>query len=31
MGTLNLLNEQWCICFAWCDGEAWEVEIGDYH
>ena len=25
------INEQWRICFAWRDGEAWEVEIVDYH
>ena len=25
------VNEQWRICFAWRDGEAWEVEIVDYH
>jgi len=25
------INEQWRICFAWDDGEAWDVEIVDYH
>ena len=25
------VNEQWRICFAWRDGDAWEVEIADYH
>jgi len=25
------INDQWRICFAWRDGEAWEVEIVDYH
>ena len=25
------VNERWRICFAWRDGEAWEVEIVDYH
>ena len=25
------VNEQWRICFVWRDGEAWEVEIFDYH
>ena len=25
------VNEQWRICFVWRDGEAWEVEIVDYH
>ena len=25
------INEQWRLCFAWSDGEAWEVEIVDYH
>ena len=31
-GQYNIrVNEQWRICFAWRDGEAWEVEIVDYH
>ena len=25
------INEQWRICFVWRDGDAWEVEIVDYH
>jgi proteic killer suppression protein len=25
------INEQWRICFAWKDGEAFAVEIVDYH
>ncbi len=25
------VNDQWRICFAWQDGEAWDVEIDDYH
>ena len=25
------VNEQWRICFVWRDGDAWEVEIVDYH
>ncbi len=25
------VNNQWRICFVWRDGEAWEVEIVDYH
>ncbi|MXW09856.1 MAG: type II toxin-antitoxin system RelE/ParE family toxin [Gammaproteobacteria bacterium] len=25
------INEQWRICFRWRDGEAWDVEIVDYH
>ena len=25
------INDQWRICFAWSDGEVWEVEIVDYH
>ncbi len=25
------VNDQWRICFVWRDGEAWEVEIVDYH
>ncbi len=25
------VNDHWRICFAWRDGEAWDVEIDDYH
>jgi proteic killer suppression protein len=25
------INDQWRVCFAWREGEAWEVEIVDYH
>lgn len=25
------LNDQWRICFRWKDGDAWDVEIVDYH
>ena len=25
------INDQWRICFVWYDGNAWEVEIVDYH
>ncbi len=25
------INDQWRICFEWCDGNAEEVEIVDYH
>ena len=25
------INDRWRICFVWRDGEAWEVEIVDYH
>jgi proteic killer suppression protein len=25
------VNDQWRICFAWRDGDAYEVEIVDYH
>jgi proteic killer suppression protein len=25
------INDQWRICFVWSDGEAYEVEICDYH
>ena len=25
------INEQWRVCFVWDGGEAWEVEIVDYH
>ena len=25
------INDQWRICFTWDDGDAYEVEIVDYH
>ena len=25
------INDQWCICFEWLDGDAFDVEIVDYH
>ncbi len=25
------INSQWRICFRWHDGQAWDVEITDYH
>ncbi len=25
------INEQWRICFVWRDGDAFDVEIVDYH
>lgn len=25
------INDQWRICFRWVDGNAFEVEIVDYH
>jgi len=25
------VNDQWRICFAWRQGDAYEVEIADYH
>jgi proteic killer suppression protein len=25
------INEQWRICFRWADGDAFDVEIVDYH
>ena len=25
------VNDQWRICFSWQNGEAWGVEIDDYH
>jgi proteic killer suppression protein len=25
------VNEQWRICFAWRDGDAYDVEFVDYH
>jgi len=25
------INDQWRVCFKWCDGNAYDVEITDYH
>ena len=25
------INQQWRVCFVWKDGDAYEVEITDYH
>jgi toxin HigB-1 len=25
------INDQWRICFAWREGNAYDVEIADYH
>ena len=25
------INSQWRLCFVWCRGDAFEVEIVDYH
>ena len=25
------INDQWRVCFEWRDGNAYEVEIADYH
>ena len=25
------INEQWRICFVWRDGDAYDVEVVDYH
>jgi len=25
------INDQWRICFRWRDGDAYDVEITDYH
>ena len=31
-GHLSIrINDQWRICFEWSDGDAYEVEIVDYH
>ena len=24
-------NERWRVCFVWRDGDAWQVEMVDYH
>ncbi len=25
------INDQWCICFTWRNGDAYNIEIVDYH
>jgi toxin HigB-1 len=25
------VNDQWRVCFVWRDGDAYDVEIVDYH
>ncbi len=25
------INDQWRVCFRWADGDAFEVEVVDYH
>lgn len=25
------INDQWRICFLWRDGDAYQVEVADYH
>ena len=25
------INDQWRVCFEWVEGEAYEVEVTDYH
>lgn len=25
------INDQWCVCFRWLDGNAFNIEITDYH
>lgn len=25
------INDQWRVCFRWCDGDVFDVEIVDYH
>ena len=25
------INDQWRLCFVWRDGDAFEIEIADYH
>jgi len=25
------INDQWRICFRWSEGDAYEIEIADYH
>jgi proteic killer suppression protein len=32
VGTRSIrINDQWRICFRWEDGNAYDVEITDYH
>ena len=32
MGQRSIrINDRWRICFAWRDGEVWDVEMVDYH
>jgi proteic killer suppression protein len=32
MGQYSIrINEQWRLCFEWHDGDAYDVEIVDYH
>ena len=31
-GQLSIsINEQWRVCFRWVDGDAYDVEVTDYH
>lgn len=25
------INDHWCVCFEWREGDAYDVEIVDYH
>jgi len=25
------INDQWRVCFRWVEGDAWDVEVVDYH
>ena len=25
------INDQWRICFVWKGGDAWDIEVADYH
>ena len=29
--ALDPVNDRWRICFSWRDGDAYEVEVVDYH
>jgi proteic killer suppression protein len=32
VGQLSIrVNNHWRICFAWTDGDAYDVELTDYH
>jgi toxin HigB-1 len=32
IGTYSIrINDQWRVCFEWRNGDAYEVEIADYH